>query len=159
MVLQPWNEETTCEFYNYTHIYESDFCSPFAIARTSRWVLAEATRRAIDCAAKVNTDCVLSPEVGLALPAAFVYDGDAGLRLLLAPQLLPVESPAKRIALLSPETGARSGVEHAFNATVLAQFIDGQTRELVERELAGSEAFCVQLLHASFAKECWEELA
>ena len=45
-----------------------------------------------------------------------------------------------------------------FNRTVRAEFFDGVSKTMHTREFRDEAAFCVQLLRASFASECWERL-
>jgi len=163
--LAPWDANATahappCSFYNASHQYTTGLCSHIAIARMSVDVQAEALTRALACASYYDTDCVLSSEVGLSVPAAFVYDTEAGLKMLIAPKPLPPEPSeappdAQTVALHMPDDGRRTGIQIQFNSSVRVQYLRGVTRDMHEEVLAESDAFCVQLLRASFADDCW----
>lgn len=79
-----------CAFYNGSYQYTGGICSLFALHRLPASIQQEAHERALRCAAQHETDCILSAEVGLAAPAAFFYDANAGLRMALAPKIIGV---------------------------------------------------------------------
>ena len=80
-----------CEWWNGTYYYSPSLCSHMSVTRMPAALAQQAIERATRCAAHGDTDCVLSGEIGLNLPAAFVYDKDQGMRMVLAPRLLEVE--------------------------------------------------------------------
>tara|TARA_B100001109_G_scaffold224083_1_gene196825 strand:- start:4471 stop:5082 length:612 start_codon:yes stop_codon:yes gene_type:complete len=148
-----------CEFYNASYVYEKGLCSHFSIARMGPSVQQEALSRALDCATAHETDCLLSPEVGLTVPAAFVYDNEMGLKMLIAPKFLPlpagIDPEPKLIDVQMPVDGRRTGMQVAFNSSVLAEFLEGGSREIKQSLLTGTAAHCAQLLRVAFAEDCW----
>ena len=66
-----WDDKVpSCSFFNGSYEYTGGLCSHFALARMSSATQIESTDRALACAAHFQTDCILSPEVGLSIPAA-----------------------------------------------------------------------------------------
>tara|TARA_B110000967_G_C18769564_1_gene502329 strand:+ start:344 stop:1021 length:678 start_codon:yes stop_codon:yes gene_type:complete len=90
-VLSSWSEDESnvppCSFYNASGRYSDGICSHLSISRLSSIIQEEAMQRAFQCASHFETECILSPEVGLAIPSAFVYDPQDGLRMIIAPKL------------------------------------------------------------------------
>ena len=153
-----------CVWWHMNETYDPGLCSHFTIGRLSTTPI-KALARAQACAAAVGTECVLSPEVGLGVPAAFLNDHASGvMAMVLAPRFLPLEdgrSAATQHVRVSPPdgdglTGTRTFL---FNQTVFVEFFDGLGKAMHEREFTGAEAYCVQLLRAAFANECWERLS
>lgn len=152
-----------CLWWMMNETYDHRLCSHFTIGRLSS-TPARALARAQVCAAREGAECVLSPEVGLGVPAAFLNDHASGhMEMVLAPRFLPLEgdrSPAAQHVRVTPPggdglIGTRTFV---FNRSVNVEFFDGVSKVMHVRELEGAEAYCVQLLRASFATECWERL-
>ncbi len=149
-----------CDFYNASFRYESGLCSHFSIARMSTTVQGEALSRAMDCATAHETDCVLSPEVGLSVPAVFVYSEVSGLQMLIAPKLLPLADdprPAPMEVQL-PSSGRRTGMQLLLNSSVNVEYLEGGTREIKQSLFFDSAAHCVQLLRLAFSDECWSQV-
>ena len=121
----------------------------------------EALDRALLCAAHYETDCVISPEVGFSVPAAFVYDQDKGLKMLVAPKLLPIEvrhtSVLKLIGLQDP-VDEKSHAHLKLNSTVRVEYMEGGTRRMQTEMMHNSSAYCVQLLRLAFDATCWNEI-
>ena len=151
-----------CQFYNASYQYENGLCSHFSIARMGPGVQREALTRAMDCATAHDTDCILSPEVGLSIPAAFVYDGAAGLRMLIAPKILPlpdgIDPDPKMIAVQMPVDGRRTGTQVAFSSSVHLEFLEQGSREVKQSVFSGPAAHCAQLLRVAFAEDCWKTI-
>ncbi|MBE35791.1 MAG: hypothetical protein CMI16_09610 [Opitutaceae bacterium] len=145
-----------CTWANGSATYESNMCSAFALSRLSSSVSARAIDRALRCAAEAETDCVLSPEIGVALPAAFLYDEDAGVRMLVAPRMLSHESGVARVRVYDPAGGAGRVLE--LNKSVYVEYLPGGSRAPVSEVLNGSDAYCVQMLRAVFVEDCWANL-
>ena len=152
-----------CLWWMMNETYDHGLCSHFTIGRLSG-TPARALARAQVCAALEGAECVLSPEVGLGVPAAFLNDHSSGyMEMVLAPRFLPLEgdrSPAVQHVRVTPPggdglIGTRTFV---FNRTVNVEFFDGVTKSMHVRELEGAQAYCVQLLRASFADECWRRI-
>lgn len=150
--------EPDCSWWNGTVQYDTGFCSTFAVTRVSAAILAQATDRANRCAAKGTTDCVLSGEIGLALPSVFLYDeSDATMRMIIAPRLLPTASEAKTIKLVDPYGEAPNQL-FEFNNTVTVEYLKGGARTMEVETLTGHDAYCVQSLRRSIAPTCWAAL-
>ena len=145
-----------CTWTNGSVKYESNMCSAFALSRLSSSIHVRATERALRCAAEGETECVLSPEIGVSVPAAFLYDEVDGVRMLVAPRMLPHESEEVRVRVQSPLGGAGRVVE--MNRSVMVEYLPGGSRAPVTELLNGSSAWCVQLLRQVFVDECWEHL-
>jgi hypothetical protein len=160
-----WNvdeidDKPQCTFYNATFQYTGALCSHFAMARMSRATQVEALNRALSCAAYYQTDCVLSPEIGLSVPAAFVYDQENGLTMAIAPKIISFQEgygSSRKIALNDPNTGNTIG-QVDMKAEVEAEFLEGVTRVMHRRVFNGSAAYCVQLLRAAIDEPCWDEI-
>ena len=154
--------QPNCKFYNASFVYENGLCSHFSIARMGPSVHQEALSRAMDCATLHDTDCILSPEVGLNIPAAFVYDELVGLRMLVAPKFLPlppeVEPDPRAIDVYMPNTGRRTDMQVVFNSTVKVEFLEGGSRDVREGVFFGPAAHCAQLLRVAFGADCWLEI-
>lgn len=150
-----------CMFYNGSYQYTAGLCSHFALARMSVATQNTAKDRALSCAANFNTDCILSPEVGLSVPAAFVYDPAGGLKMLIAPKITEVPkgqiSTRHTLAFQHPD-GKRTGVQFQFNSTVNVEYLEGGTRKMTTELLSGEDAYCVQLLRIAFDAACWAEI-
>lgn len=115
-----------------------------------------ALERALDCAAAHETDCIFSPEVGLSVPAAFVYDWRAGLKMVIAPRITAGEAPT-HVAFQDPVT-ARSHANVVLNSSVKAEYLEGVSRVMRTDTFNDSAAFCVQLLRLAFTEDCWEQI-
>ena len=148
-----------CIFYNNSVRFSSELCSHFAIARVSN-TPSRAAQRAMACAAMVGTECILSPEVGFAVPTAFLYDhASFTMTTLVAPKLLPRESEIAHVRVAPPDgDGLLDTFTLTFNTTISVEFLDGATKQLRIEEFTGERAFCVQLLRASYEPLCWQKL-
>ena len=136
--------------------YASPLCNVFTVSRLASTVATQATERAVQCAAHVDTECVLSPEIGLAIPAAFVYDHAEGMRMIVAPRVIN-GSDERGVRALDP-TGERVGEETTYNHSVQIEFLPGGSRVPATETLRGHDAYCVQLLREAFVPECWANL-
>ena len=106
----------------------SRLCSHFSLSRVAAGSVDRAVDRAARCAAAFETECVLAPEIGLGIPAAFVYDEEAAsMRMLIAPRgsahdgvptELLVQDPAQDVGALA----------RAFNRTIRAEYLPGGKR-------------------------------
>jgi len=131
-----------------------------------------AIDRANRCAAFYETECVISPEIGVSIPAAFVYDKTEGttMRMLIAPRI--ISSPkvggdtvgdgwanmdVRAIRVQDPEEKTNGRVTE-FNHTIKVEYLPGGSRAPVSETLTGSDAYCVQLLRAAFVEDCWKQL-
>lgn len=148
-----------CSFWNQSVVFSSEMCSLFVVNRAAA-AYHQAAARAMRCAAAFGSECVLSPEIGLAMPAAFLHDyASSTMRMLIAPKLLPQESEQTRVRVSPPDSdGVTQTRTTVFNKTLLVEYLDGQTKNLHRRRIEGDEAFCVQLLRLAFEPACWKAL-
>ena len=150
-----------CQWYNGTYQYSNALCSHFAMARMSTAIQAEALSRALSCGAFYETDCVLSPEVGLSVPAAFVYDQESGLKMAIAPKITQLDpaynSTVRTVAFQDPKDEKRYA-ELDFNDTITVQFLEGVKRALVTQTFYGTQAYCIQMLRIAIDSSCWSEI-
>lgn len=149
-----------CNFYNASFQYTGALCSHFALARMSAAVQAEALNRALNCAAFHETDCILSPEVGLAVPAAFVYDEKDGLKMAIAPKIVSfpeTTAVSRTIELRDPKDD--TVIKHVeMHDSVDVEFLHGGTKSMVQQVFNGSASYCVQLLRVAIEQSCWNEI-
>lgn len=141
-----------CNWFNGSLVYESELCSHFVLSRPSSSPAA-AFDRARQCAAKFESECVLSPEIGLAIPAAFVIDSN-DLKMLIGPRLFPLESRQRQIRVSDPGNTLHTRT-HTFNETIDTEYLDGYARKLRRERLGPPDSFCVQLLRVAFTDSCW----
>lgn len=171
-LLAPWPSEEDedeskppeCVFYNGSVTYESSLCSHFVIARSAA-APKQAFVRAMRCATHFDSACVLSAEIGLAVPAAFLVRASS-VDMVMAPKLLPADQGAEqqqqrqqhvRVRVHDPTTSFASRT-YVFNRTVKSEFMDGTSKSLRTATFEGNDAYCVQLLRRSFSKTCWDAL-
>jgi hypothetical protein len=161
-LLAPWHSEDAgdddvgpeCLFYNGSVAYESALCSHFVVARSAA-TPAQAFVRAKRCAAHFDSACVLSAEIGLAIPAAFLVHG-AEATMVLAPKIVRAEDE-RRVRVHSP-TSVLTSRTYRFNRSLSAEHVDGASRTVKTTTFVGDDAYCVQLLRRSFAQSCWDAL-
>ena len=149
------NAEPNCRWFDGTVVYESSLCNHFVLSRSSSSP-AIAFHRARRCAAKFQSECVLSPEVGLAIPAAFVAVGQ-DLQMLIGPRFFQLDSEQKLTRVTDPGSALNTRTE-SFNKTIDVEYLDGFTRRPRRERLEPPASFCVQLLRQAFTAECWENL-
>lgn len=163
--LSAWDEynedgSPPCNFYNATYQYTGALCSHFALARMGQATQTEARNRALTCAAHFGTDCILSPEVGLSVPAAFVYDQDDGLRMVIAPKLVDIpedlESEDRLIELRDPDGKRHTQMD--MKNVVRVEYLQGGARRMSVDTFNDTSAYCVQLLRVAFDSSCWKEI-
>lgn len=161
-----WTEESehlepNCTFWNGSVVFKSDLCSHFSLSRMASNSAGRAIDRAVRCAAWYETECVLAPEVGVSIPAAFVYHPEGnGMKMMIAPRILPPADgtvDTRNIRVQDPEEKT-NGHTALFNHTISVEYLPGGSRTPVIEELRGSEAYCVQLLRAAFHEDCWAAL-
>ncbi len=148
-----------CAFWNGSVVFADDMCSLFVVNRAAA-AYHTASTRAMRCAAAYGTECLLSPEIGLAMPAAFLYDhATSSMRMLIAPKLLPHESEQVHVRVSPPDSdGVTQTRTLLFNKTVAVEYLDGHTKSLRSGTLVSEEAFCVQMLRSAFEPACWKAL-
>lgn len=151
----------SCNFYNFSARFTGALCSHFAVARMSSSVQKEATSRALACASAYSTDCVLSTDVGLSIPAAWIYDPADGLQMLIAPKIVPLPEGAASVRRLVSVQAPQDAKEHtqiALNSTLRVEFLEAGSRRLAVQTLNESAAFCVQLLRLAIDESCWSAI-
>ena len=162
--LSPWDDYADggppCNFYNATYQYTGALCSHFALARMGSATQTEALNRALSCAAHYETDCILSPEVGLSVPAAFVYDPIDGLKMVIAPKLSGIQGQdgqSDRLIEFRDPDGKRHTQLEMKNA-INVEFLRGGSRHMSTETFTDTAAYCVQLLRIAFDSACWSEI-
>ena len=148
-----------CAFWNGSVVFSDDMCSLFVVNRAAV-AYQKASARAMRCAAAYGAECVLSPEIGLAMPAAFLYEhATSSMRMLIAPKLVPFESNQTHVRVSPPDSdGITQTRTMLLNETVSVEYLDGQTKSLHSGTLLRDEAFCVQMLRRAFEPACWHAL-
>ena len=109
------------------------------------FLLPVLARESVRCAAAFSTECILSPEIGLAVPSAFLYSHETNsMKQGIAPRILPhtetrgYETAKRHVRVTTPDTQAtRSEI---FNTTITAEYLDGTTRGLVVSQFDGKDA-------------------
>ena len=151
--------EPNCSWWNGSVVYTSDLCSHFSLSRMATNIAGRAIERAVRCAAWYETECVISPEIGVSIPAAFVYDpsGEGGMRMLIAPRIVENGNDTRTIRVQDPDEKT-NGRTLKLNHTIRVEYLPGGSRTPVSEVLNGSDAFCVQLLRSAFVDECWQHL-
>ena len=166
-LLAPWPSEAfgapsdmapECSFYNFTARFEATLCTHYTLGRSSS-LPARAAERAGRCAAAHGAECVLSPEIGLAIPAAFLYTASGRMLVVLGPKLLATESEQQHVRVAPPDgDGVTDTKTFVFNRTIRAEFLEGGTRVMQTAEFEGERSYCVQLLREAFESRCWAQL-
>jgi len=149
-----------CKFYNASYQYKDGLCSHFSLARMSHATQSTAMDRAMQCAVHFETDCILSPEIGLSVPAAFVYDTQNGLKMITAPKIVELTGvyvEVKNIAISDP-TGTRTGKQTRLNDTIRVEYLDMAERKMKSDVMYNSSAYCLQLLRFAFDDVCWSKI-
>lgn len=160
--------EAKCEWYNASVTFSSDGCSPFSVSRLAVSMAPRALERASRCIRKWETDCILSTEIGLNLPAAFFYEADSfDLVMAIAPRILPPEDQVEgaaeqdapipvKVMDVTEQSGAEATLPFLKNVTV--EFVKGGSRAPKTTVLTGAPAYCVQLLRRAYDDSCWKSL-
>lgn len=160
--LLPWGDQKEtdqCNFWNGTFEWSLGLCSHFAISRLGNRIESQAVERAVHCAARHSTDCVLAPEVGVGLPALFLYDATQGMRLLLAPRVLERETQVGRVDVrVHDPSGDTASRLMPMGEEVRVEFLTTASKALQIETLRGVDAFCVQLVRHAISQACWDAL-
>lgn len=143
-----------CRFVDGSRVFTSQLCSHFIINRGASSP-PRAFDRALACAARFKTQCILSPEVGLSIPAAFLVKATETV-MMLAPRVIEGNGSIG-VRLVDPSNSFHTRSVR-FNRTLTVSFLDGKTRRQETRTLEGADAHCVSLLRVSFSPACWENL-
>ena len=148
-----------CEWWNGTYYYDPSLCSHMSVTRMPATHAQQAVERATRCAAHGDTDCVLSGEIGLNLPAAFVYDeepGHAHGRGAQAARDCRTRS-ARRCGCRTPKAEHPNQL-FTFQHVVRVEYLKAATRTMETLELRGNDAYCMQALRRSVVPTCWTAL-
>jgi hypothetical protein len=163
-VLDAWNEtsllddtaEPECRWWKNEGKYVTKTCHLFSVSRLASQVEATAMDRALRCAAKFDTDCILGPEIGVGLPTVFIYDdAQGGLRMITAPRILG-GNDLRDVRILSAD-GTNVDTQ-TFNHTLRVEFLEGSSRAPISEQFNGSMSYCVQFLRFAFHRDCWTNL-
>ena len=168
-ILKPWTSEDVfvqgdgqpypdeCAYFNFSASHDATYCDSFTVARTLTSTITTATERAVRCGAANDLECVLSHEVGFALPTAFLGDvqSSVGMRALVAPRIVSKTDETIHVRITPPDGAASRTV--LMSDSVEIEYMDMNKRLQMET-LRGEEAFCVQLLRSSYNPECWKKL-
>ena len=145
-----------CAWWNGTVQYEDATCSHFVLSRLGSSLAGEATRRALECAAYHQTECVQSFEVGVRLPASFIYDAEVGIRMVTVPRILRGWDHAY-VRMDHPDQPGL-GRSVALNRSIEVEYLPGGSKRPVTEILHNESAWCMQMMRAGIVPECWEEL-
>ena len=154
--LNTWDTENECNFFNATYKYENGICSHFSTGKLNIATISESIDRAMRCAALYETDCIISPEVGLNVPAAYVYDAELGFKMLLSPKRINEKNETVKIAVHTPLYTTNPVFMFEHNITV--EYTDPKHRRVVTESFVGPQSFCIQLLFEAFDDACWNDI-
>ncbi len=147
-----------CNWWSGEVQYDVTACDTFSITRINPSSVEQALDRATRCALEGTTECVLNGEIGFNIPSVFVYDDTtAGLKMLVAPRILPIDTEARTVRMMDP-TGELPNQVFTFNNTVKVEYLVGGARALETREFKGQAAYCIQALRRSISPACWAGL-
>ena len=91
------------------------------------------------------------------MPSCFVYHAATSeMRMLIAPRVLVSEGEAS-VRVQDPSNPAQSRLE-SFARTVEVEYLPAGSKRPVAEVFHNASAWCVQLLRAGIAPECWEGL-
>lgn len=157
---EPFNDE--CSFFNFSKQYTSEFCDAFTISRMQTGTLRVAEERALKCAAKAKTECILSPEIGLAVPAVFIGapEEERGIITIIAPRVVPLPKGTnvsqKHVRVTLPSDTFATQTVVMSDATKVEYMTASKT---VKSEVFLEQAaFCINLLRVAYDSTCWQQL-
>ena len=153
---EPLRDE--CIFYNNTIKLDASACTLFTISRTSVSVFQAATDRAVRCASKAQVECVLSSEIGFALPTVYVSDqtSHAGMLSIIAPKISYMAEQVHVRVHVPPDSLFESATT-VFNNSISVEYMN-DNKEMKSGVFKGKDAFCIQLLRSAFEAPCWKRL-
>lgn len=154
----PADAKPECEFYDFKRQFEATLCNHYTIGRSSS-LPARAGERALRCAAAHGTECILSAEIGLAIPAAFLYSESGRMVTVLGPKLLQLDSDQRHVRVAPPDgDGLTDTKTLLLNHSIRVEYLDAASRTMATAEFTGQRAYCVQLLRVAFEQRCWDQL-
>ena len=150
--------DSECLFYNNTVRVDASACTLFAISRSAASLFQAATERAVRCASKATVECVLSMEIGFAIPVAFISDQTAplGMVAVVAPKIVSAADETY-VRVSVPPNAMFDSATTTMNSTINIEYMDDAKR-MQSAVLKGSDAFCVQLLRRAYDQVCWKQL-
>lgn len=158
----------TCNFWNASVYHDTTACNSFVVTRVSAQLYTAAMDRAQACALAHDTDCILSGEIGFAIPAAFIPASDAtGFEMLIAPRIVYAADAVTTAASDRPIRSVRMqdpSLEHPnhvalFNYSIAVEYLNGHgARSVQTTVLSGAPAYCVQALRRAIVPSCWATL-
>ena len=150
--------DSECIFYNNTVKLDPSACTLFTISRSSASLFQTATERAVRCASKANVECVLSAEIGFAIPVAFLADQTApsGMVAVVAPKIVTA-ADEKYVRVSVPPDALFESATTTMNASINVEYMDDNKR-MQSAVFKGNNAFCVQLLRRAYDHTCWKQL-
>ena len=168
-LLRPWLSETLghtdpladeCQFFNFSQANSAEYCDSFTVSRTTTSTIEIASSRALKCAAISGVECVLSTEIGLAIPAVFLATHE-GVTTIIAPRQVPLmpkdaAPDLAHVRISVPHDSFRSKTL-LFNNSLRAEYLTDQ-RRIDTRNFVGDDAFCISLLRIAFERDCWKKL-
>ena len=147
-----------CVWWNGSYFYDPNACSHFAVSRMAAASASKGVQRARRCASAWTTDCVLSGEIGLSLPAAFVYDNAEGMRMLIAPRVSAAPNASVKAVRMQDPAGAHPNQLLEYNDTVDVEYLETSGRTIRSTRLHGNDAYCLQTLRRAIVPTCWDAL-
>jgi hypothetical protein len=104
-------------------------------------------------------ECVLSPEIGFAVPVAFVgqHGENEGMKAVVAPRVLDTENATQDYVRITTPTDTLNTFTTKFNSTVTVEYMTSQ-KTVETSTFSGDAAFCIQLLRVAFEADCWKSL-
>ena len=157
-----------CNFWNASVYHDTTACNSFVVTRVSAQLYTTAMDRAQACAVVHDTDCILSGEIGFAIPAAFIPASDAtGFEMLIAPRIVDAADAANAATSDRPIRSVRMQdptLEHPnhvalFNYSIVVEYLNGNGARSVQTAiLSGAPAYCVQALRRAIVPSCWATL-
>ena len=165
--LTPWTGRdytngSACLPYNGTVRYKDGICSE-TMPRIKDSIFEDAMLRSNTCSRMWKSSCILSVEIGLALPAVFLHTPQKGFHMVLYPEDTEQtvnNTIIKKIYIKDPVTNTRihSPNNYFFAPNKrLVRYIDVNTKDYEEELLEEENSFCISLLYRSFDDECWKK--
>jgi hypothetical protein len=166
----PLHKASECEWYTPDMgILEELPCAAIDLRRATGAELYTALDKAERCARASGETCLLSHEVGLSVPAVFVYNASlAQMRAILVPSADRAyfdEQPKARVLVGDPleatmQSGDIRAKDYIFAKSIKVKFLGAASGMGLRDEyttLEDTEAYCVQLLNSTLNDACKAE--
>lgn len=150
--------DSECSWFNNTVNIDSSACTLFTISRTAVGIFQSATERAVRCASKAEVECVLSAEIGFALPAVYIADqtSEVGVISVIAPKIVAM-ADEQYVRVSVPPDSLFEAATTTMNASISVEYMS-DTKQMKSAVFKGKQAFCVQLLRRAYEQSCWDQL-